>query len=626
MADAKTITELKDIANRIRIESIRATTAAGSGHPTSSASIAEIMSTLFFNVMKHDAKDPQNPNNDRFILSKGHAVPALYATWAQLGYIKHEDLVTLRKLTSELEGHPTPRLSFVDVATGSLGQGLSCAAGMAYLGKNIEKGPYRVFCVMGDGEAAEGSVWEAMHFAGYYQLSNLVAIFDVNRLGQSQPTSLAHDTEIYRKRCEAFGFDTYVVDGNSVEELLGVFQKSVGNTKPIAIVAKTFKGKGIPGIEDQENWHGKPLPADIAKNAIEAISKKVSNPSSIGKPSFLVPPAPANVLTVNPEPNVQVDPPAYEKGQAKKVATRLAYGTALVKLGSASDKVVALDCDVKNSTFSIKFKEVYPGRFVECFIAEQNAVGVAVGMGCRRRAIPFVSTFGTFYTRTFDQLRMGAISFANVKCVGSHVGVSIGEDGTSQMGLEEIALFRTLPGSTVFYPSDATSCERACVLAANTTGICYIRTSRPETTILYDKNEEFKVGQAKVVLSGGNRCTIVGAGVTLHEALNAAEQLAKENIKVNVIDLFTVKPIDAQTIINSAKQTNNCVITVEEHYPEGGIGEAVISAVSEAGVNNITFKKLCVRELPRSGKPTELIEKYGIGAAAIVAAVKNCNC
>lgn len=624
MTDAKTLQELKDIANRIRIESINSTTAAGSGHPTSSASIAEICSTLFFSVMKHDPKDPLNPNNDRFVLSKGHAVPALYATWAQLGYFKHEDLLTLRKLTSELEGHPTPRLPIVDVATGSLGQGLSCAAGMAYLGKNIENGPYKVYCVMGDGEAAEGSVWEAMHFAGHYRLDNLVAIFDVNRLGQSEATSLAHDVETYRKRADAFGFDAYVVDGNSVEELLATLKKAQsGNTRPIAIIAKTFKGKGIPGIEDQLNWHGKPLPADIAKNAVEQISKLLADPLSIGKPSWLQPPKPANVLKKNEPAAIEVNAPAYEKG-GKKLATRKAYGAALVKLGSASDRIVALDCDVKNSTFSIEFMKVYPRRFVECFIAEQNAVGAAVGMGCRQRAIPFVSTFGTFFTRTFDQLRMGAISFANVKCVGSHVGVSIGEDGTSQMGLEDIALFRTLPGSTVFYPSDATSCEAACVLAANTQGICYIRTSRPETNILYDSNEKFQVGQAKVLRSGGNRTTLVGAGVTLHEALEAADLLAAEGIKVNVVDLFTVKPIDAKTIIASARETGNCVITVEEHYPEGGLGEAVLSALAEAGANDITVKKLCVRELPRSGKPAELVAKYGIGSQSIVAAVKNC--
>lgn len=564
MADAQTVQELKDVANKLRILSIRATNAAKSGHPTSCASAAEIMSVLFFHTMKYDPKSPRDPNSDRFVLSKGHAGPVLYAAWTEAGYIKKDEILKLRQLDSDLEGHPTPRLEFVDVATGSLGQGLSVACGQAYTAKHFDKSSYRVYCLLGDGESAEGSVWEALHFAGHYKLNNLTAIFDINRLGQSEATSLGHEVEIYRQRLLAFGWNAIVVDGHNVEQLIKAFDTARSTTdKPTAIVAQTFKGKGIPGVEDQLDWHGKPL-GDKADAAINAINGLIKNQG----PTTLHPPAPTkDAPNLDGQKITLSKAPSYKIGE--KVATRLAYGTALLKLGEANKRVVALDGDVKNSTYSQKFRDAFPDRFIECFIAEQNMVGVAVGCGTRNRTVPFLSTFATFFTRAFDQLRMGAISDANIKCCGSHAGVSIGEDGPSQMGLEDIALFRTLPGSTVFYPSDAVSTERAVELAANTHGICFIRTGRPAQPVIYKNEESFEVGKAKVVVqSSSDKALVIGAGITL----------------------------------------------------EGGLGEAVCSALS--GEGGVTVKRLAVTTLPRSGPPDVLVEKFGISSKHIEEAVK----
>ncbi|KAM9325367.1 transketolase [Gastrophryne carolinensis] len=610
--DQPTLQALRDIANRLRVHSIRATTAAGSGHPSSCCSAAEIMSVLFFHTMKYKPQDPKNPNNDRFVLSKGHAAPVLYAAWVEAGYLPVSELLKLRKLDSVLEGHPVPRQEFTDVATGSLGQGLGAAAGMAYAGKYFEKSSYRVYCLLGDGEASEGSVWEAMNFAGLYKLDNLVAIFDVNRLGQSDPAPLQHKVEIYQKRCEAFGWHTVVVDGHSVEELCKAFTPV--KNQPTAIVAKTFKGKGIPGVEDKESWHGKPLPKDLAEQAIKEIESKIQSKKKL---------TPA--LPVEDVPDISIknikmpSPPNFKIGE--KVATRKTYGYALAKLGNANNRVIALDGDTKNSTFSELFKKEHPDRFIECYIAEQNMVSVAVGCTSRDRTVAFVSAFATFFTRAFDQIRMAAISESNINLCGSHCGVSIGEDGASQMGLEDISMFRAVPNSTVFYPSDAVSTEKAVELAANKKGICFIRTSRPENPVIYNNNEEFKIGQAKVVLQSKNdQVTVIGAGVTLHEALAAADILKKENIPIRVIDLFTIKPLDKQTILNNAKATNGNILTVEDHYPEGGIGEAVAAAV--VGEPGITVKSLAVSGVPRSGKPAELLKLFNIDKDAIVEAVK----
>uniref|UniRef100_A0A3B3D6K8 transketolase n=1 Tax=Oryzias melastigma TaxID=30732 RepID=A0A3B3D6K8_ORYME len=570
--DQQTLQALRNIAARLRINSIRATTAAGSGHPTSCCSVAEIMSVLFFHSMKYRPEDPRNPDNDRFILSK--------------------------------------KQQFVDVATGSLGQGLGVACGMAYTGKYFDKASYRVFCLLGDGELSEGSVWEAMAFASYYQLDNLVAIFDINRLGQSDPTPLQHHVEKYQRRCEAFGWYSIIVDGHSVEELCKVLSQP--RHQPIAIIAKTIKGKGIPAAEDKMNWHGKPLPKDMAEMVIKELQGRI-----ISCNKRLYPAAPNKDTSPVCLRNIRMpSAPSYKPGD--KIATRKAYGVALAKLGRYNEHVVVLDGDTKNSTFSELFKNEHPNRYVECYIAEQNMVGVATGCAVRDRNVVFASTFATFFTRAYDQLRMAAISESNINLCGSHCGVSIGEDGPSQMGMEDLAMFRAIPASTIFYPSDAVSTEKAVELAANTKGLCFIRTSRPETNIIYNCNEDFHVGQAKV--SNEDHATVIGAGVTLHEALSAAEILKKERINIRVIDLFTIKPLDTKTIIENGRATRGRIITVEDHYYEGGLGEAVCSAVvNEPG---FTVHRLAVSQMPRSGKPHELLHIYGIDRDAIAQAVR----
>lgn len=579
--------------------------------------MAEIMSVLFFHTMRYKITDPRDASSDRFVLSKGHAAPILYAAWAEAGLFPTSELLNLRKIDSDLEGHPTPRLNFVDVATGSLGQGLSNAAGMAYVGKYYDKASYRVYCLVGDGESAEGSIWEALHFASHYKLDNLCVIFDVNRLGQSEPTSLQHKMEVYRKRLEAFGFNALVVDGHDVEELAKAFYEAQ-NTKerPTAIIAKTFKGKHFPKIEDMENWHGKPLGAH-ADSVIQHLTSMLKNsgPLALHPQKPLVDDAPSVDIS-----NIKLaSPPNYKPGE--QVATRLAYGTALAKIAKNNSRVIALDGDTKNSTFADKIKAVDPERFIEGFIAEQNVTGVAIGAACRDRTVAFVSAFATFFTRAFDQIRMAAISQSNVNFVGSHCGVSIGEDGPSQMGLEDIAMFRSIPGSTVFYPSDAVSTERAVELAANTKGICFIRTSRPNTAVIYKNSESFAIGRAKIVKSSNqDQVLIIGAGVTLHEALKAADELAKSGVHARVMDPFTVKPIDASAIVENAKATGGRIVTVEDHYQEGGLGEAVLSAV--ALERTIVVKKLAVSRVPRSGPPSVLLDVFGINARNIVAAVQ----
>lgn len=460
--DEKVIQDLTTLADRLRIHSIEATNASKSGHPTSCSSMADILSVLFFRVMRYKLDEPRHKSSDRFVLSKGHAAPVLYAAWAEAGLFPVSDLLNLRKIDSDLEGHPTPRLNFIDVATGSLGQGLGVAAGMAYIGKYIDKASYKTYCLIGDGESAEGSIWEALHFAGHYHLDNLCAIFDVNRLGQSEPTALQHDMETYRKRLESFGFNAIVVDGHNIEELCKAFdEESLTRGRPTAILAKTYKGYKFPGISDVENWHGKPLGG---KSDEVIASLKDNMPAGEVTVTIAEPVDDAPVVDIE---NVALStPPSYAKGDM--VATRLAYGTAIAKLAQNNPRVVALDGDTKNSTYSEHIKKVSADRYIECYIAEQNLVSVAIGAGCRGRTIPFVSTFAAFFTRAFDQLRMGAISQTNINCVGSHAGISIGEDGPSQMALEDLGMFRSIPGSTVFYPSDAVSCERSAELAART--------------------------------------------------------------------------------------------------------------------------------------------------------------
>ncbi|KAH7730201.1 Transketolase-like protein 2 [Aphelenchoides avenae] len=591
---------LEDASNRLRVSSIEQTAAAKSGHPTSSCSAAEIVSTLFFAEMRYDVSQPRHPAADRFVLSKGHACPVLYAAWEEAGLLTRQQVLTLRQLDSDIEGHPTPRLNFIDVATGSLGQGLSCAAGLAYMGKHIDKASYRVYCLLGDGETAEGAVWEAAAFASFYKLDNLVGIIDINRLGQSTPTQLQHDLSQYAHRFEAFGWHAISVDGHDINALLKAYAEAkTVKGKPTMILAKTLKGKGISGVEDLEGNHGKPVDVSKADEIRAKLRSATRHNWTIPKPVEDAPNVNLNVGSTK-----MSSPPEYKLGE--KVATRAAYGTALVKLCDTNKRVISLDGDMKNSTFSEKVHKKYPEQFVECFIAEQNMVGVGVGLGCRARAIPFVSTFAAFLTRAADQIRMGAVSFANVKFAGSHCGVSIGEDGPSQMALEDLALFRAVPDGVVLYPSDAVACERATELAANRQGIVFIRTSRPATPVLRQ--------------SPNDKAVLVGAGVTLFECLKAQEQLASEGVSVAVVDIFSVKPIDHDLLAQQAQRVGGRVITVEDHYQAGGIGEAVASTLSE--LSNVRVRSLHIKELPRSGTPDALLDHYGISAKHVVKAVK----
>lgn len=602
---------LKGIANQLRIHSIAATTAAGSGHPTSCCSAADVVAALFFGQMRYNAKDPHYYNNDRFILSKGHAAPLLYAAWAEAGLFPTSELLKLRTLGSDLEGHPTPRLSFADVATGSLGQGLGVGVGMA-LAARLDKLDYNTYVLLGDGEIAEGAVWEAANVAGIYKLKNLIAIVDANRLGQSQPTAFGHDINVYRKRFEAFGWRVETLDdGHDLEEIVEVLGGVGLDDKPLAIIAKTYKGAGISFIQDKEQWHGKPLNQEEAARAIAELQPSAKSAAGVVIPAPSALPAPANTVPAS------YPPISYKLGD--HIATREAYGAALVRIGEADQRIVAMDGDTKNSTYAEKFFKKFPDRFTECYIAEQNLVAVAVGFGTRGK-VPFASTFATFYTRAFDHIRVAGISMANLKLVGSHVGVSIGEDGPSQMALEDLAMMRAVAGSVVFYPSDAVSTEKLLEIMAQHRGIFFLRTSRPKTAVLYGNDEPFQIGGAKVVRQNpGDKVTVVGAGVTLHEALKAADLLKAEGIGITVVDAYSVKPLGKDVIRAAAAKTGNVVITVEEHYAEGGLGDAVAGELSADGVK---VHKLAVRELPHSGKAEELLARYGIDAAAIVKQVK----
>lgn len=602
---------LKGIANQLRIHSIASTTAAGSGHPTSCCSAADVMATLFFGHMRYDAKNPHYYNNDRFILSKGHAAPLLYAAWAETGLFPASELLKLRQFGSDFEGHPTPRLPFVDVATGSLGQGLSVGAGMA-LAARLDHLNYNTYVLLGDGEIAEGSVWEAASFAGVYKLNNLIAIVDDNRLGQSQATAFGHDIGVYRKRFEAFGWRVEDVDGHDIEEILEVLSGVGLNDQPLCILAKTYKGAGVSFLQDKDGWHGKPLNQEEAAKAIAELQP--SSKSGIGVPI----PAPAQLPAPNNAAPAGYPPINYKPGDL--VATREAYGTALARIGETDQRIVALDGDTKNSTYADKFFKKFPDRSIECFIAEQNMVGMATGFGARGK-VPFASTFACFFTRAYDQIRVAGISQANLKLAGSHVGVSIGEDGPSQMALEDIAMMRAVVGSVVLYPSDAVSTEKLLEQMAQKKGICFLRTSRPKTPVIYGNDEKFPIGGAKVLRqNAGDKATVVAAGVTLHEALKAADTLQAEGIGITVIDAYSIKPLGKDVIKAAAQKTGNTVITVEDHYLEGGLGDAV---AGELSVDEIKVHKLAVTSLPRSGKPAELLAHFGIDAAGIVKKVKS---
>jgi transketolase len=604
------IEKLQGIANQLRIHSIEATTAAGSGHPTSCCSAADVVAALFFAHMRYNPKDPHYYNNDRFILSKGHAAPLLYAAWAETGLFPVADLLKLRTLHSDLEGHPTPRLPFADVATGSLGQGLGVGVGMALCAR-LDKLDYRTYVLMGDGEIAEGAVWEAASLAGVYKLNNLVAIVDVNRLGQSEATAFGHNLDVYAKRFAAFGWRVEEIDGHDMDEILEVLAADSLGDQPLVILAKTLKGAGISFIQDKENWHGKPLNKEEAARAIAELQPRAKTGTDVKIP------APSQLPTPNNAAPASYPPLAYKLGD--QVATREAYGTALLRMGGVDPRIVAMDGDTKNSTYADKFFKKFPERSTECYIAEQNLVAVAIGFGTRGKT-PFASTFATFFTRAADQIRVAGISMANLNLVGSHVGVSIGEDGPSQMALEDIALMRAIAGSKVLYPSDAVCAEKLLEEMAKNRGLHFLRTSRPKTPVIYNNDEQFPIGGAKVVRqNAGDKVTVVGAGITLFEALKAADALKAEGIGITVIDAYSIKPLAKDVIKAAAQKTGNTVITVEDHYAEGGLGDAV---AGELSVDGIKVHKLAVRELPHSGKPDELIAKYGIDSNAIIKAVK----
>jgi transketolase len=563
--------------------------------------------------MHFDPTDPQREDNDRFILSKGHAAPLLYAAWAEAGFVNRRDLLKLREFECDLEGHPTPRLPFVDVATGSLGQGICAAIGVALNARRIGS-DYRTYVMVGDGESAEGSVWEAAKVGEYFELDNLCGITDVNALGQSQATQWGHDVDAYADRWLAFGWHTVVIDGHDFSAILDALDEARKTSgRPTMIIARTLKGKGIPLMEGKDGCHGKA----ISKGPdLEATLAALASQIVAGTMTPTIPAPSTRFATSASEPVGEVPLPLYRLGDT--VATREAYGTALAALGRVDLRVVALDADVGNSTFSDKFERVHADRFYQMYISEQVMVGAAMGLASRG-AIPFPSTFACFLTRASDFVRMAGISGSNIKFAGSHAGVSIGEDGPSQMALEDLAMMRAVPGCVVFYPCDGVSAERLVAAAARYHGMVYIRTSRPETEVIYAPTEEFDVGGSKLLrYSESDVATVVAAGVTVFEALAAYDRLQSEGISIRVIDAYSVQPVDTETLVSAGLQTGRQLITVEDHYSVGGLGDAVSEAVADHG---ITVSRLAVREVPRSGKSAELLERYGISASHIIAAV-----
>ncbi|HXX54250.1 MAG TPA: transketolase [Thermodesulfovibrionales bacterium] len=602
--------QLENIARLIRYFCLVSTTEAGSGHPTSSLSAADLMAGLMFGgAFRFDTDRPGNPNNDRLIFSKGHASPLFYALWAAAGKVSEEELMTMRKFGSPLEGHPTMAFPYTEAATGSLGQGLSIGLGMALNAKYIDKLPYRTYVLLGDSEMAEGSQWEALEVASYYRLDNLMGIMDVNRLGQRGETMYGHDLSVYERRVSSFGWETFVINGHSMSEILAAYEKALAvRDKPAMIIAKTTKGKGVSFIEDRNGWHGKALNREELGRALRELGRvDTSIRGEIPKPADLIPSA------LSPREAGDV---SYSAD--KPVATRRAYGNALTRIFPRFPDMVVLDAEVSNSTFAEIFRDSHPDHFFEMYIAEQNMVGAALGLS-RRGKIPFVSSFAAFLTRAHDQIRMSQYSGANIKFCGSHVGVSIGEDGSSQMGLEDIAMFRSLLDGVVLYPSDAVSTEKLVEQAARHKGIVYLRTTRKDTPIIYAHNEEFPIGGSKVLRSSGkDAVTVAAAGVTLHEALAAYEELKGTGLLIRVIDVYSIKPLDKATL-KAAALVSRAIITVEDHFAEGGLGEAVRSVTGDTG---IPVHSLSVQKMPMSGKPDELLQYEGISKNAIVKKVK----
>ncbi|WP_338702118.1 transketolase [Streptomyces sp. Q6] len=601
--------ELHDLAQQLRVDAVRAADAAGSGHPTSSMSAADLMAVLLARHFRYDFERPAHPANDRFILSKGHASPLLYAAYKAAGALDDTELLTFRKLGSRLEGHPTPqRLPWVETATGSLGQGLPVGVGIALAGKRLDRVGYRVYVLCGDSELAEGSVWEAAEHAGHEHLDNLTVIVDVNRLGQRGPTRHGHDLDAYARRFQAFGWHTVETDGHDVAAVDRAYAEARSTSgQPTVILARTLKGKGVAAVEDREGLHGKPLP-----EAAEAVEELGGDRGA--RVDVQAPPAARILHAVR---SGHLDLPRYEVGD--EAATRDAFGQALTALGTARGDVVALDGEVGDSTRAELFAKEHPERYFECYIAEQQLVAASVGMAVRGW-LPYASTFAAFLTRAHDFVRMAAISGAGINLVGSHAGVAIGEDGPSQMGLEDLAMFRAVHGSTVLYPCDANQTARLVGSMAELSGIRYLRTSRGTSPVIYPPHEEFPVGGSKVLRSSGeDRLTLVAAGATVHEALVAADELGAAGIPVRVIDLYSVKPVDRGTLREAARATG-CLVTVEDHRPEGGIGDAV-AEVFDDGEPGPRLVRLAVRTMPGSATPEEQLRAAGIDAASIVAGV-----
>jgi transketolase len=607
--------EWKELAAQLRIDSIRCTTAAGSGHPTSSMSEADLMAVLLTKYLRYDWAEPHYANNDRLIFSKGHACPVLYSMYKAAGAITDQELLTLRKFGSRLQGHPNPHvLPYVDVATGSLGQGLPIGVGMALNGKYLDQLPYRVWVVLGDSECAEGSIWEAFDKASFYKLENLIAILDMNRLGQRGQTDLGWDSPVYAARARAFGWHAIELDGHDLTAIDKAYTEALQQKdKPTVLVAKTIKGSGVSFVANKDGWHGKAMSADQAKQAIAELG---------GQRYILIKsPQPEKRRPEGPPTALAVKPPSYPLGS--KEATRKAYGDALVALGAARPDVVALDSEVSNSTYADEFKKAYPERFFEMFIAEQQLLGAAVGFGVLGKR-PFASTFAAFFTRAYDQIRMAAVSNATIHLVGSHAGCSIGEDGPSQMALEDLAMMRAVHGSTILYPCDPNQTAALVEQMVDLPGISYLRTTREKTNVLYPPGDVFPVGGATVVKRGDNdRVAVIAAGITVHEALKAYETLKAEGTEIRIIDAYTVKPIDKTTLLETVKAVDGKLVTVEDHWPEGGLGDAVLDALATEPLNNLRVVKLAVSGLPGSGTPAELMHAAGIDADAILKAVKS---
>ncbi|HET7744940.1 MAG TPA: transketolase [Gaiellaceae bacterium] len=599
----------RELGQQLRVDSVRCSAAAGSGHPTSAMSAADLMAVLVSKYLRYDFDAPDRAENDRLIFSKGHASTLLYSIFKAAGAITDEELMTYRRFGSILEGHPTPRIPWVDVATGSLGQGLPIGIGMALAGKYLDRLPYRIWVLCGDSEAAEGSIWEALEHGSHYELDNLTAILDVNRLGQRGETMVGWDLDVYVERARSFGWHAIAIDGHDVEEVDRAYAEAIATTgRPTVIVARTIKGKGVAAVADKNGFHGKPL--EDPEHAIEELGGIRDLHVDVAKPE---------AGKAHGFESGELELPRYEVGD--EVATRKAYGDALAALGAARGDIVALDGEVGNSTYSEIFGKAYPERYFEMFIAEQGMLAAAVGLQARGWK-PFASTFAAFLSRAYDFVRMAAISRASFSLSGSHAGVSIGEDGPSQMALEDIASLRAVHSSTVLHPCDANQTAKLVAAMADAEGITYLRTLRPATRVLYGPDEEFEIGGSRVLRSSdGDDVTIVGAGITVHEALSAAETLADEGISARVIDLYSIKPLDAETLLDAAAATQGRIVTVEDHWPEGGVGDAVLGALAEYD-ERLHVVKLAVQGMPHSGKPDELLAAAGIDAAHIAEAAR----